>query len=56
MIESVASNMPTMISDREKRVLDQGINTFNTQLKEDKKIVSKNSLGKTDFITLLVTQ
>ncbi len=56
MIESVASNMPTMISDREKRVLDQGINTFNTQLKEDQKIVSKNSLGEADFLTLLVTQ
>ncbi len=50
------SSMPTTISDQQKRVLDQQINTFNTQLKETQKIVSKNSLGEADFLTLLVTQ
>lgn len=56
MIGAVASGLPTTISDMDKRVLDQNINTFNTQLKETQKIVSKNSLGEADFLTLLVTQ
>jgi len=56
MIGATASNMPTTISDTEKRVLDQNVNTYNTQLKETQKIVSKNSLGEADFLTLLVTQ
>lgn len=56
MISAVASGLPTTISDMDKRILDQNINTFNTQLKETQKIVSKNSLGEADFLTLLVTQ
>lgn len=56
MISAVRNELPTTISDQERRVLDQGINTYNTQLKEDQKIVSKNSLGEADFLTLLVTQ
>ncbi len=51
-----ASMLPTTISDQDKRVLDQNINTFNTQLKETQKIVSKSSLEEADFLTLLVTQ
>ncbi len=51
-----ASMLPTTISDQEKRALDQNINTFNTQLKETQKIVSKSSLEEADFLTLLVTQ
>ncbi len=50
------SMLPTTISDQEKRALDQNINTFNTQLKETQKIVSKSSLEEADFLTLLVTQ
>ena len=56
MIGATANTMPTTISDTEKRVLDQNVNTYNTQLKETQKIVSKNSLGEADFLTLLVTQ
>lgn len=52
----VSNNLPTTITDKDKRVLDQHVNTFNTQLKETQKIVSKNSLGEADFLTLLVTQ
>ncbi|MGL4676448.1 MAG: flagellar hook capping FlgD N-terminal domain-containing protein [Brevinema sp.] len=52
----LVSTLPTTISEQEKRVLDQNINTFNSQLKETQKIVSKNSLGEADFLTLLVTQ
>ncbi|MGL5956103.1 MAG: flagellar hook capping FlgD N-terminal domain-containing protein [Brevinema sp.] len=48
--------LPTTISEQEKRVLDQNINTFNSRLKETQKVVSKNSLGEADFLTLLVTQ
>ncbi|MGL4394892.1 MAG: flagellar hook capping FlgD N-terminal domain-containing protein [Brevinema sp.] len=55
MIGSV-SQLPTTISDSEKRALDQKINTFNTQLKDKQEIVSKNSLGEADFLKLLVTQ
>lgn len=51
-----SSPLPTTISDSEKRVLNQHVNTYNTQLKETQKIVSKNSLGEADFLTLLVTQ
>lgn len=53
---AATTSMPTTISDQDKRKLDQNINTFNTQLKESQKIVSKNSLGEADFLTLLVTQ
>ena len=31
MISAVASGLPTTISDMDKRILDQNINTFNTQ-------------------------
>lgn len=51
-----ATSLPTTISDQDKRKLDQNINTFNSQLKETQKVVSKNSLGEADFLTLLVTQ
>ncbi|MGL4388618.1 MAG: flagellar hook capping FlgD N-terminal domain-containing protein [Brevinema sp.] len=55
MIGSV-QQLPTLISDSQKRAVDQKINTFNTQLKEKQEIVSKNSLGEADFLKLLVTQ
>lgn len=56
MIGAMQAALPTTISDSEKRMLDQKINTFNTQLKQKQEIVSKNSLGEADFLKLLVTQ
>jgi len=53
---NLVGHLPSNITDTEKRILGQNINTFNTQLKEKQKIVSKNSLGEADFLKLLVTQ
>lgn len=50
------SGLSTTLSDQDKKRVEQQSNTFNTQLKETQKIVSKNSLQEADFLTLLVTQ
>ncbi|MGL5254130.1 MAG: flagellar hook capping FlgD N-terminal domain-containing protein [Brevinema sp.] len=46
----------TQMSSAEMRMLEQEVNTFNSQLKEKQQIVSKNSLEESDFLALLITQ
>ncbi|MGL4367405.1 MAG: flagellar hook capping FlgD N-terminal domain-containing protein [Brevinemataceae bacterium] len=56
MINAVSQMFPSNISESEKRMLNQKVDSFNTQLKAKQEIVSKNSLGEADFLHLLVTQ
>lgn len=46
----------TQMSPQEVSQLNYRVDGFNAKLKEDQKIVSKNSLGEADFMTLLITQ
>ena len=46
----------TQMSQQEINQVNYKVDAFNTKLKEDQKIVSKNSLGEADFMQLLITQ
>ncbi len=46
----------TQMSQAEINAANEQVNTFNTQLKEQQKIVSKNNLGEADFLELMITQ
>lgn len=46
----------TQMSQAEINSANELVNTFNTQLKEQQKVVSKNALGEADFLQLMITQ
>ncbi len=49
-------NINTQLSPQEMTQLNYRVDEFNSKLKEDQKIVSKNALGEADFMKLLITQ
>ncbi len=46
----------TQMSPQEINVLNYRVDDFNTKLKADQKITSKNTLDQADFMKLLITQ
>lgn len=46
----------TQMSRQEVMDLSQRVDSFNTRLKSEQQIVSKNALGEADFMQLLITQ